>query len=89
MGYPSIQRYSLSSSTEVVGLRGGSDAGRLIFRFTEDTRMAMSEGELDFNFFTYPAGTMLVLDPPNLLSGTDLFVRLDSASSGVVELLRC
>lgn len=86
---PSITRYTLSSATDVVAVSGGVGFGRLMLRVTEDTRLSLSEGELDFNYFMFQANTVVVLDPPNLLATSNLFFRLDSATSGVVELLRC
>lgn len=88
MNHASVQRYTLGSG-DIIGVRGGESIGRLILRVSADTRLAMSEPELDTQFILFKADTTLVLDPPNLLSSTDLFLRLDSGSSGVVELLRC
>ena len=89
MNEASITRYTLSSITDVVSVSGGVGIGRLLLHFTEDTRLSLSEGELDFNYFSFASGTTVVLDPPNLLATSNLFFRLDSASSGIVELLRC
>jgi len=85
----SIQRYTLSSATDVIAVSGGYELGRLILRVTEDTRISLSELEIDYNYIMFPAGTIMILDPPNLLSTSNLWFRLDTATSGVVELLRC
>ena len=61
----------------------------LILRFTDDTSMSMSEGELDFNYMMFQADTVIILDPPNLLATDNIWFRLDSAATGVVEILRC
>ena len=84
-----IIRFTLSSATDTYCVQGGSHIGRLILRVTADTRLAMFEGYLDSQYIMLPAGTIIVLDPPNLLAQEDLWFRLDSASSGVVEVLRC
>jgi hypothetical protein len=86
---PSIQRYTLSSTTDVIAVSGGYELGRLILRVSEDTRISLSELEIDYNYLMFPAGTIMILDPPNLLSTSNLWFRLDTATSGFVELLRC
>jgi hypothetical protein len=85
----SIQRFTLSSATDVIAVSGGEGIGRLIIRVTEDTRVALSELEVDYNYIMFAAGTVMILDPPNLLSSSNLWFRLDTATSGVVEILRC
>jgi hypothetical protein len=80
----SITRYTLSSGTQVVPVAVGA-ASRVIIRVSETTRIANDEGELSSNYFTMNAGTM-VLDPPNLLNDGFLYFRLDSATSGIVEV---
>jgi hypothetical protein len=84
-----ILRFTLSSATDTYCVQGGSHIGRLILRFTADTRLAMFEGYLDSQYIVFPADTIIVLDPPNLLSEEDLWFRLDSATTGIVEVLRC
>lgn len=83
-----ISRYSLVSG-QVLGVSGGIGIGRLILRFTEDTKVSLSVEEIDFNYIMFQANTVIILDPPNLLSTANLWFSLDSAATGVVELLRC
>jgi len=85
----SIQRYTLSSATDVIAVSGGYELGRLILRVTADTRLSLAELEIDYNYIMLPAGTIMILDPPNLLSTSNLWFRLDTATSGIVEILRC
>jgi hypothetical protein len=83
-----IQRYTLATG-ENIAISGGIDMGRIIIRVTEDTRISLSELESDYNYIMFPAGTIMIIDPPNLLSSSNLWATLDSAASGVVEVLRC
>jgi len=86
-----ILRFTLSS-TETYCVQGGYDGvGRIIIRTTQDIRMALFEGYLSSQYFTIPANTILVLDPPNLLANDDLWFQLNdtSGSSTVIEVLRC
>jgi hypothetical protein len=84
----SINRYTLSTGL-VLAIPGGTETGRLVLRFTEDTKVSLSQGEIDFNYIMFQGNTVIILDPPNLLSTSNLWVELDSASSGFVEVLRC
>lgn len=86
----SIVNLSLSS-TGVESAKAGVGVGRVIVRVSQTTRMALHENLLDVSYLTLPAGTFLVLDPPNLLAYEQLFFRLDdtSGASGTVEVLRC
>jgi hypothetical protein len=86
--YANIQRYTLETG-DIIAVSGGIGYGRMILRFTADTRMSMSEGELDFNYMMFQADTVIILDPPNLLATNNIWFRLDSAATGVVEILRC
>jgi hypothetical protein len=45
--------------------------------------------EVDFNYFLIKSDTYILLDPPNLLATANLWFELDTATSGVVEILRC
>lgn len=83
-----IQRYSLSLGN-ILAVSGGIGFSRMILRVSEDTRVAVSELEIDFNYITLKADTYMILDPPNLLATSNLWFELDSASTGVVEILRC
>jgi hypothetical protein len=83
-----IQRYTLAANTPLA-VSGGIGFGRIIIRVSEDTKMAVSELEVDFNYFLLKADTYIVLDPPNLLATENLWFELDTAISGVVEILRC
>ena len=85
----SIQRLTLTDSL-ILAVAGGTHTGRLILRFTADTRVALNEGEIDYNFVMFQENTVIILDPPNLLSSSNLWFRLDtSVGTGVVEILRC
>tara|TARA_R110000751_G_scaffold282844_2_gene386120 strand:+ start:177 stop:452 length:276 start_codon:yes stop_codon:yes gene_type:complete len=85
----SIQRLTLTDDL-VLGVSGGMHTGRLILRFTADTRISLNEGEIDYNYMMFQANTVIILDPPNLLSSSNLWIRLDtSVGTGAVELLRC
>lgn len=78
----------MTSGVAVV-FQGGMTLGRLIIRVSADTRMAVNnQGDLDFNYLTLTGGQTMVLDPPNLFRDDTLFFRLDSASSGVIEIVR-
>ena len=83
-----ISRYSLVAGQEL-GVSGGIGIGRLILRFTEDTKVSLSAEEIDFNYIMFQADTVIILDPPNLLATANLWFELDSAATGAVELLRC
>lgn len=89
-GRASITRSTFGSATDVIAYQGGMSIGRLIIRCSADTRMAInSEGELDFNYLTIAGGSTIVLDPPNLFGDDTLYFRLDSAATGVIEVVRC
>jgi hypothetical protein len=85
-GVANISRYTLDGTP--VCFQGGIDFNRLIIRVSATTRMSFSEGELGYNYLTLASGSVLILDPPNTLSGTDIWFDLDSAGSGVVEIVR-
>jgi len=85
----SIKRYNFTSGTQVFTSQGGEHVGRIIIRVTADTRMALDEGQLDYDYIVFPSGTIIVLDPPNLFNNDTLWFRLDSAASGVLEVVRC
>ncbi len=89
-GRASITRSTFGSATDVIAYQGGMSAGRLIIRVSENTRMAInSEGELDYNYLTLAGSSTIVLDPPNLFGDDTLYFRLDTASTGVIEVVRC
>jgi hypothetical protein len=75
-----IQRLTLGSDTASVGLQ---NANRCVIRVTQDTRIAYDAGLVDSVYFTIPAGTIIVLDPPLFIDV--LWIKLDSAASGVIE----
>ncbi len=79
-----ITRYALTALDDIVEVAVGA-ASRVMIRVSETTRVANDSGTLDTNYFTLNAGT-LILDPPNLLNDGFLYFRLDSASSGVLEV---
>ena len=81
----SITRYTLSSGTQVVPVAVGA-ASRVVIRVSQDMRVANDEGELSSNYFTLAGSSTLVLDPPNLLNDGFLYFRLDSATSGTLEV---
>lgn len=83
-----INRYSLVTG-QILAVSGGIGIGRLILRFTEDTKVSLSREEIDYNYILFQANTVIILDPPNLLSTANLWLELDSAATGAVELLRC
>jgi len=83
-----IQRYTLAAN-EPLAVAGGVGYGRILIRVSEDTKLSVSELEVDFNYFLLKADTYIVLDPPNLLATANLWFELDTATSGVVEILRC
>lgn len=83
-----INRYSLVTG-QILAVSGGIGIGRLILRFTEDTKVSLSREEIDYNYILFQANTVIILDPPNLLSTANLWLELDSAGTGAVELLRC
>ena len=83
-----ISRYSLVTG-QSLAVSGGIGIGRLILRFTEDTKVSLSAEEIDFNYIMFQADTVIILDPPNLLATANLWFQLDSAATGAVELLRC
>lgn len=83
-----IQRYSLTLGN-ILAVSGGIGYGRIILRVSEDTRVSVSELEIDFNYILLKADTYILLDPPNLLATSNLWFELDSAATGVVEILRC
>jgi len=83
-----IQRYSLTLGN-ILAVSGGVGYGRIILRVSEDTRVSVSELEIDFNYILLKADTYILLDPPNLLATSNLWFELDSAATGVVEILRC
>jgi len=81
-----IQRYTLSSATDTVAVGTGA-ASRILLRASEDVRLALDEQYLTTdNYFTIAAGSTLVLDPPNFTSGYFLWFRLDSATTGTLEV---
>lgn len=77
-----ISRYTLGTGNQAVSMQR---ADRIIIRVSEDTRVATDEGFLTYEYFTISAGQTLVLDPPNYLN-TALWFKLDSATSGVLEI---
>ena len=79
-----ITRYTFGSASDVVEVAVGS-ATRVMVRVSETTRVSYDSGTLTTNFFTLTAGT-LILDPPNLLNDGFLYFRLDSATSGILEV---
>jgi len=84
-----LVRYQLTDA-QVIAVQGGDHTGRIILRVSADIRLTLNEMEIDFNYMTFPAGTFMVLDPPNLLANADLWFRLDtSIGTGFVEVLRC
>ena len=83
-----ISRYSLVTG-QSLAVSGGIGIGRLILRFTEDTKVSLSAEEIDFNYIMFQADTVIILDPPNLLATANLWFQLDTAATGIVELLRC
>ena len=83
-----IQRYSLTLGN-ILAVSGGVGYGRIILRVSEDTRVSVSELEIDFNYILLKSDTYMILDPPNLLATSNLWFELDSAATGVVEILRC
>jgi len=83
-----ISRYSLVTG-QSLAVSGGIGIGRLILRFTEDTKVSLSAEEIDYNYIMFQADTVIILDPPNLLATANLWFQLDSAATGAVELLRC
>ena len=83
-----ISRYSLVTG-QSLAVSGGIGIGRLILRFTEDTKVSLSAEEIDYNYIMFQADTVIILDPPNLLATANLWLELDSAATGAVELLRC
>ena len=83
-----IQRYSLTLGN-ILAVSGGIGYGRIILRVSEDTRVSVSELEIDFNYILLKADTYILLDPPNLLATSNFWFELDSAATGVVEILRC
>jgi len=80
-----ILRFSLSSATDTVSA-SVSKADRILLRVTEDTRVAIDEGQITTDYFVVSGGSTLVLDPPNYIKNYPLFFRLDSATSGTVEI---
>jgi hypothetical protein len=83
-----IIRVSLSG-TGTYCVQGGVGVGRIVLRVSATTRLAMFEGYLSSQYITLPAGTIMVLDPPNLLAEEDLWFQLDAGGTGVLEVLRC
>ena len=77
-----ISRYTLGTGNLAVSMQR---ADRIIIRCSEDTRVSTDEGFLTYEYFTIAKGQTIVLDPPNYLN-TALWFKLDSASSGVVEI---
>lgn len=79
------------SGTAIESAKAGEGVGRVIIRVSQATRMSLHDNLLDVSYLTLPAGTFLVLDPPNLLAYEQLFFRLDDTggAAGVVEVLRC
>jgi len=82
-----ISRYNVVTAEQAC-FQGGITFNRLIIRVSEDTRMAFSAGELSSSYLTLSGNTTMIIDPPNTLSGTDIWFMLDSASTGVIEVLR-
>lgn len=82
-----ISRYSVVLADEVC-FQGGIQFNRLIIRVSEDTRMAFSAGELQSNYLTLSGDTTMIIDPPNTLSGSDIWFKLNTAATGVIEVLR-
>ena len=76
-----IKRQTLDTKAASVGV---ADANRIVIRVSQDTKIAYDEGLLDSVYFTLPAGTIMVLDPPNFIEV--LWVQLDSAATGVIEV---
>lgn len=79
-----ITRYTFGSASDVIEVAVGA-ATRVMIRVSETTRVSYDSGTITTNYFTLNAGT-LILDPPNLLNDGFLYFRLDSASSGVLEV---
>ena len=83
-GTSNIQRYTLATG-DVIAV-GVSAASRIMLRVTEDTKVSLDEGRIGSNYFTLEAGSTIILDPPNCISGYFLWFGLASASSGVLEV---
>ncbi len=83
-----ISRHTLNG-TESTATQAGVGYGRMIIRVSADTRLALHDKLLDVQFMLIPAGTFIVLDPPNLLMEEQVWFRLDAGGTGTVEVLRC
>ena len=78
-----IARRTLDTTAQALSLGHG---GRRLIRCSEDTRFATDEALLDAGiYFTILSGQTLVLDPPNFFNEL-VWVQLDSATSGIVEV---
>ena len=80
-----ITRYTYSSGTDVVAV-SQANAQRILIRATQDIRIALDEARLDNDYFTLLANQTVILDPPNLTQGYFYYTRLDSASTGNLEV---
>lgn len=80
-----ITRYTYSSASDVVAVSQGN-AQRILIRANADIRIALDEARLDNDYFTLLANQTVILDPPNLTQGYFYYTRLDSASSGNLEV---
>lgn len=78
-----ITRRTLGTDAQALSLGHG---GRRLIRCTESTRFATDEALLGAGvYFVVEGGQTLVLDPPNFFNEL-VWIQLDSASSGVVEV---
>lgn len=80
-----ITRYTYSSGTDVVAV-SQANAQRVLIRATQDIRIALDEARLDNDYFVLMANQTIILDPPNLTQGYFYYTRLDSASTGNLEV---
>ena len=83
-----ISRITLNGADETAS-QAGVGYGRMIIRVSADTRLSLHSNLLDVQFMLIPAGTFIVLDPPNLLMEEQLWFRLNAGGTGTVEVLRC
>ncbi len=79
-----IQRYSLTTGQSVAV--GQASARRIMIRVTEDTRVALDQGETGSSYFTIEGGSTIILDPPNVIGNYFLWFLLDSAATGTLEV---
>jgi hypothetical protein len=79
----SISRYSVGTTPKPIGIDGG---GRVLIRVVDaDVQIAYNQSDFGVDqYYTIPAGTTFVLDPPNLVN--ELIYLQTASGTATVEV---